>query len=378
MALITEAAVAPRRRMLAGVTKYIREHEPWAVYLKPAGADKSLREWLETWQGDGVIAAAFHAEVEGLYDLSIPTVDIVGSLGHDVAPLVHANDVSIGRAGAEHLLERGFRRFGFIEIDEPEATWSHERRQGFVEAVAQRGYDCEVYGMPRPVGQGGPQLWEQQQQALAAWIQALPKPVGVMTSTDLMGQQFLEACLRAGVIVPEQVAVIGADNDELICGIASPPLSSVIINDEQRGYAAAALLDRLMNGEPPPEKPVFIEPSGTAERGSTDILAIDDQAVVRALRYIRDHACAKIGVDEVVAQVPLSRSVLERRIKKVLGRTINEEIVRLRLNTAVELICETELDLKNIAYKAGFRSQSYMNAVFRRKLGRTPGSYREV
>ena len=197
-----------------------------------------------------------------------------------------------------------------------------------------------------------------------------------MTSTDLLGQQLLEACQRAGVLVPEQVAVVGADNDELICNLCFPPLSSVIINDEQRGYQAAAVLDELMAGRAAPARRVDIEPVGVVSRASTDILAIDDPSLAASLRFIRDHACDSIGVDDVVAAVPMSRSALERRFRHVVGRSINDEIVRVRLNRAIELLSATQLELKMIAHKAGFGSPSYMGAVFRDKLGRTPGSYR--
>jgi LacI family transcriptional regulator len=224
----------------------------------------------------------------------------------------------------------------------------------------------------------GPVSWEQQQTKLAEWVNRLPKPVGVMTSTDLLGQQFLEACSRANVVVPEQVAVVGADNDELICAVANPPLSSVIINDPQRGYEAAALLDKLMSGVRLTTNTVYVEPAGVVRRASTDILAIADEAVVTALRYIRDHACEGIDVNEVVDRVPMSRSMLERRFRKFVGRSLNNEIVRVRLNRAVELLCATELEIKDIAHRAGFNSASYMGAVFAEKLGRTPGSYRDA
>jgi LacI family transcriptional regulator len=198
-----------------------------------------------------------------------------------------------------------------------------------------------------------------------------------MTSTDLLGQQFLEACSRAAAAVPEQVAVIGADNDELICAVSNPPLSSVIINDPQRGYEAASLLDKLMSGKRVPREPVWIEPAGVVGRASTDILAIADELVASALQFIRNHACDGIGVDEVVDQVPLSRSMLERRFRKHAGRSINDQIIHVRLNRAIELLCATDLELKAIAPRAGFRDASYMGAVFRAKLGRSPGSYRD-
>ena len=375
VALIVEAAVAPRRQMLRGVAQYIQEHEPWAVYLKPAGVEKALADWLSHWNGDGIIAAVHEQDGPPLQRRGLPVVDVAGAVRLPEVPLVHANDQSIGRAGAEHLLERAFRHFGFLEYGS--LYWSLARREGFEAAVRARGFDCRVFTVQQPAGTGGPFSFEQQQTALAAWIESLPRPVGVMTSTDLMGQQFLEACLRAGASVPEEVAVVGADNDEPICRVAWPALSSVIINDEQRGYQAAALLDRMMNGEPPPRQPIYIEPMGVACRASTDVLAIDDQQIAKALRFIRDHACEGIDVPDVVRQVPLSRSVLERRFRTLLGKTVNEEIVRLRINKAIELLSGTPLELKVIAHRCGFGSQSYMTAVFRSKLGVTPGSYRK-
>ncbi|CAN5577105.1 DNA-binding transcriptional regulator [soil metagenome] len=375
VALIVDTAVAPRRQMLRGVAQYIQEHEPWAVYLKPEGVAKALGDWLLHWEGDGIIAAVHEPDNPLLKQRGLPVVDVAGAITLPGVPLVHANDFSIGRVGAEHLLERGFRQFGFLE--QPDKYWSVRRRDGFISAVKQKGFTCDVFGVEPLAGAGGPMSFEQQQTALVNWIEALPKPIGVMTSTDLMGQQFLEACLRAGVSVPEQIAVIGADNDQPICLIAWPALSSVIINDKLRGYKAAAVLDDMIAGRPVPKEPIYIEPAGVARRASTDILAIDDELISRALKFIRDRACDGIDVPEVVRQVPLSRSVLERRFRNLLGRTVNEEIVRLRLNKAIEMLSSTALELKAIAGRCGFRSQAYMTAVFRRKLGLTPGSYRK-
>ncbi|HYO09869.1 MAG TPA: DNA-binding transcriptional regulator, partial [Tepidisphaeraceae bacterium] len=377
VALIVESAIAPRRSMLAGVARYIQEHEPWAVYLKPFGVENSLPNWLRDWRGDGIIAAVKDPASDIIVQRGIPVVDVVGILRHEHVPLVHTNDRSVGRLGAEHLLERGFRHFAFC--DYVDQFWSVDRRDGFAATLRAHGFDAEVYHMPRPgPGSGGPEVWEQQQRRLATWLKDLPKPVGVMTSNDLMGQQLLEACQRLAIRVPEAVAVVGADNDEPICRIACPPLSSVIINDHQRGYEAAALLGRMMNGEPAPAEPIYVEPAGVFTRASTDIMAIDDAAVVEALRFLREHCCERINVDDVVRVVPLSRSVLERRFRKSVGRSINNEIVRLRVNRAIGLLTETALELKVVAQKAGFGTQSYMNAVFHAKLGKTPGSFRKA
>jgi LacI family transcriptional regulator len=377
VALIVESAVAPRRMMLTGVARYIQEHEPWAVYLKPFGVEKSLSKWLQDWRGDGIIAAVKDPASDVVANTGIPVVDIMGVLRHEHVPLVHTDDRSVGRLGAEHLLERGFRNLAFCEYTSE--FWSLHRREGFQERLRKAGLDCSVYQMQAPgPGLGGPETWEQQQRSLAAWLNCLPKPLGVMTTNDLMGQQLLEACQRLQIKVPEAVAVVGADNDEPICRISSPPLSSVIINDHQRGYEAAALLDRMMSGAPAPENPIYVEPSGVVTRASTDIMAIDDTAVVSALRFLREHAFDRINVDDVVSEVPLSRSVLERRFRRIVGRSINSEIVRLRINRGIELLTETALELKVVAQRAGFGTQSYMNAVFQEKVGRTPGSFRRA
>src|SRR3954469_17422041 len=200
VALIVESAVAPRRMMLAVVARYVQEHEPWAIYLKPYGVEKSLPNWLQNWHGDGIIAAVWEGASDIALGHRVPIVDVVGAFRHEKVPLVHTNDRSVGRLGAEHLMERGLRQFGFCEYTGQ--VWSADRREGFRTALNANGFDCEIYLLPPPgPGTGGPESFEQQQRGLAAWLSGLPKPVGVMTSTDLMGQQLLEACQRLRIRV---------------------------------------------------------------------------------------------------------------------------------------------------------------------------------
>ena len=377
VALIVEAAIAPRRMLLTGIARYIQEHEPWSVYLKPAGVEQDLAQWLQAWEGDGIIVSASDPDNSIDPRPGIAVVDLFGSMRERNFPMVHADDLAVGRMGAEHLLSRGFRNFGFWRYTDKGAAWSARRFEGF-RAALPAGATCAVYDSHFPkAGSGGPRTWEHQQKELVTWLAELPKPAGIMTSTDLMGQQLLEACQRAEIIVPEELAVIGVDNDEPICRIATPPLSSVSLNDHQRGYEAAALLARLMAGEDVPRHPIWIQPSGVVARASTDFMAIEDASIVKALRFLRENACFNISVDDLVREVLLSRSVLERRFRKIVGRTIGDEIVRLRVDHAIELLCNTSMELKAIAYHSGFGSQAYMNAVFKKKVGKTPGSYRD-
>ena len=286
--------------------------------------------------------------------------------------MVHVDDVGLARRAAEHLLERGFRRFAYCGLED--VNWSLERERAFVSITAQAGGACAVYHLPSL--DRTDQSWEAEQERLARWIVGLPKPSGVMVCHDPRGQRVLEACRRAGVAVPEEVAVIGVDNDEPVCEVSDPPLSSVVPDFHGIGYQAARLLDRLMQGEAPPPGPVFLAPQGVAARQSTDVLAIDDRDVAEAVRFIRQHACESLGVDDVADHVSLSRSVLKRRFRKFLGRSVHDEIVRLRIKRAEDLLAQTDMPISLIAEKTGFHHQEYLGVVFKARTGRTPARFR--
>ena len=222
--------------------------------------------------------------------------------------------------------------------------------------------------------------WEQQgqddQAALVRWLQQLPTPVAVMACNSIRGQEVLSACRRLGRAVPEQVAVMGVDSDEIICELSDPPLSSVVLNAVRTGYEAAAWLDRLMAGEAAPDSPVLIAPTGVAPRRSTDIVAVDDPHVAAALRYIRDHACEDIALQDVLQSVHLSRASLHRHFNAALGRSPKAEILRVRLERAKQLLAETELPLYEIASRTGFRNPEHFSYLFKSKSGQTPGQFR--
>ncbi|HEY1108871.1 MAG TPA: substrate-binding domain-containing protein, partial [Opitutaceae bacterium] len=213
--------------------------------------------------------------------------------------------------------------------------------------------------------------------ALRAWVDALPKPVGIMAAYDIRGQQVLDACRSASLAVPSDVAVIGVDNDALLCDLASPPLTSVIPNAHRAGYEAAALLEKLMAGRKVPATAHLIPPLGVAARQSTDVLAVDDRDVARAVQFIREHACEGINVSDLLRTVPLSRRVLEQRFQKLLGRTPREEILHVRLARVRQLLGETDLPLYLIAERTGFEHVEYLSVVFKRETGQTPSEYRQ-
>jgi LacI family transcriptional regulator len=305
----------------------------------------------------------------------IHTVDLNDQGPGPCRPDIQSDHRAEGVLAADHLLERGFTSFAFFGY--PQFTWSRDCRAGFRATVHAAGHSCHEYRQTQRVSLGHQQpSWELEVEGVARWIASLKKPLGLMACNDFRGIQAIDACRRAGIAVPEEVAVIGVDDEELVCSLAYPPLSSVIPNAPSIGYEAAALLDRLMKGEPEATNPLSIPPVGITTRLSTDVTAITDSDVAAALRFIREHASEGIDVADVLSHVPVSRSVLQRRFRCLLGRSIHGVIARVRLERVKQLLVETDLALAVIAKRTGFSHVEYLSAAFRQAFGSPPGSYR--
>jgi LacI family transcriptional regulator len=373
VALIVETSLASGRDILTGVARYVREHGPWAIYHEPRSLEEMVPRWLKNWKGDGIVARIQNKQIaKAVAEVGLPTVDVLGVVADCGFPLVHVDDAAIGTSGADHLLERGFTHFGFLSIERE--NWSQLRGAAFARRVAERGHVCETLTIARRSAKSG--SWERYETELAAWIGRLPKPAGVMIASDQLGTALLEACRRAGATVPDDVGVIGVDNDEPLCLVSDPPLSSIWPNHAQVGYEAAKLLEAMIQGQPAPRQPVYLSPGHIVTRLSTNTLAVADRVVAAAARFIREHASDGINVEDVVRETAVCRSVLQRRFKDVFRRTIHDQIVTARLVRAKELLTETDLPLALIAEKSGFRHQEYMGAVFKQRLRTTPARYR--
>lgn len=323
VALIIETSLAPGRDMLAGIADYLSERQPWSIYLEPCAVDAELPRWLRRWKGHGIIARIYNSRIaEAVAATGLHVVDVLGAVENLPFPVVHVDNQAIADLAAEHLMERGFRHFAFCGI--AGESWCDIRRAAFAARVQAAAARCDQHTIVLHTRDSD---WEAQQDALAEWIRGLPKPIGVMAGSDPIGQRVLEAARRIGVLVPEQVAVIGVDNDEPLCSLSEPPMSSVIPPHRQVGYEAAALLQQLMDGAPPPTESRLLLPSGILSRRSTDALAIDDEDVRAAIRFIRENACLGISVNDVVDHVSLSRSTLKRKFLKETGRSMHDEII---------------------------------------------------
>lgn len=371
VALLIETSLASGRDILRGIARYVREHESWALYHEPHGLTDRLPRWLSRWKGDGIIARIqTQAMAAAIARSGIPAVDVLGVEPSRAFPLVHVDNGAVARMAAEHLRERGLENFGFFGIEAE--NWSQERYAAFSAAVAPN--PVALYELPRQALMS--RSWDKAEDRLARWVAQLPRPAGVLICSDQRGAHFLEACRRAGVVVPDEVAVIGVDNDEPLCEACDPPLSSVQPGHARVGYEASALLDRLLHGVSIPREPTLLPPQEIVARLSTDTLAVADRALVAALRLIREHGHRGLTVEALTRHVGISRSVLQRRFRAVLKRSIHDEILAARIKQARELLTKTDLPLATVAERAGFTHQEYMGAVFKARLGTTPARLR--
>lgn len=374
VALLIETTRSYTRELLAGVRSYVAAHGPWSTYLELRALDSSPPTWLKDWDGDGILTRTFSAETSRLVAATgLPAVELRSTHFAGGRPFVGCDNEDIGRMVAEHFYERGFRHF---------AAYSQRNEQFFVERVANfkkvvRSYGHRCLELPEDHPERVPD-WEQSQARLIRWIAQLPKPVGIFASTDQLGVRLLEACQTAGVAVPEEVAVVGAENEETLCSFTTPPLSSVRYDGHAVGFAAAELLDRLMRGQSARTKPVLLAPKGIEVRGSSGERVLRDRLVARAVALIREGATRGLDVNELAAQLGASRSTLDRRMKAALKRTPKDEILRVRFREVERLLRETNLTIDLIAEQTGFTHSHYLQAAFKARTKLTPGKFRRA
>jgi LacI family transcriptional regulator len=386
--LVLDAASPYHRKISQGVATYAHEKCNWDFhvvqdplenlpYLEQDPLETHID--LHSFHAHGIIAAFLSRRASSnVIALKLPTVGIEAEHGWAdpswKIPYFATDNEAIGRLAAEDFIKRGLRHLAYCGIPQTRFTaWSEMRQAAFVQRAAEAGLPCSVFTGEST--RGGKRITLHKQ--LTTWLMSLEKPVGLMACYDVRARHILAACRNLGILVPEEVAVIGVDNDELMCELTSPPLSSIEHGARGIGYQAAMLLDQFMAGKKAPHLKHLVKPEGIVTRRSSDTLAIADAEVAAAVRFIQEKACAGIRVYDVVRSVVVARSALERRFKNVMGRTIHAEIQRLQVERARQLVAATNLPLKEVAREAGFAYIQYMTTVFRRHLGETPGEYRK-
>jgi len=359
--LLLETSRAFGRDLLHGIARYSKLHGPWAFYREPRNL-RSHAPHLKSWKATGIIMRNSIVSKE-LFALKIPTIMVLHHTGKpDNLPSVITDSMNVSKLAAEHLLSCGLRSFAYCGFDD--IFWSNDRKRYFKNFIEEAGFKLFVYGGSKIKKY---KTWEKEQSYMSKWLKTLPKPIGIMACNDDRGNHVLEACKIANLNVPEEVSVIGVDNDTLICDLSDPPLSSIALNTETAGYAAAELLDNLMHGISTPEKEIIVSASHIVRRQSTDILAVDDPEVVEAIRYIRLNAKYKIRVNDVVAKTCLSRRSLESRFREIIHRSIQEEIRKVRTDLIAQMLIETTLPISEITAKFDFTDQEHISRYFKKE-----------
>jgi LacI family transcriptional regulator len=378
VALLVETSRGFGREMLRGIARYAQLHGPWSFHITAGDFDHDVPK-MKQWGGSGIIARIPNERVaKAILDADLPTIalGLTDEQMRPDSPLSAFSELSsdareVARIAAEHLLERKFRHYAYVGLED--RAWSTRREVAFGERLAAVGFQTHIYRQPK---RRQDQVWEREQAILADWIRRLPKPVGLFACNDDRGREVLEACRLAELRVPEDVAVLGVDDDEVFCQLANPPLSSVALNAETAGYRAAELLDGMMQGRVKRPRRIVVEALCVVTRRSTDIVAVEDQDVATALEFIHREQGRDISVDSVVQEVAVSRRNLEKRFRETIGRTILEEIQITRLERAKRLLLETAYPISKIAEIAGFGSTGYFIQFFQSRVGKTPRRFR--
>jgi LacI family transcriptional regulator len=317
-------------------------------------------------------------KVGEVFASGLPAV-VVGHQQSEIPGMINVvtDSETVGRMGAEHLLNCGFKHFafcGFAKTPVETTAWSEIRRQYFSGRIRAAGFDDPKQYMISGVADDS----AVERRRLMDWLVSLPKPVGLMACNDDCGQRVMEGCRLAGLTIPDMVGVIGADNDEVICGLTDPALSSIGINFERAGYDAAQALDQLMRGSAGAPERIMAVASNVVARRSTDFVAAEEPQLTKALQFIRDHARDGLSVDEVARSSGLSRRALEKRFRNFLDRTVLDEIRRVRTDQIARLLIETQLPVGKIADSMGFGDVQHFARYFRSGKRMSPRAYRQA
>jgi len=361
--LLIETSRAFGRQLIMGIAHYSKLNGPWSFYKEPIGLKSSIPH-LTSWKPDGIIMRDSLITKE-LLKLKIPTILAV----HDSQypqnlPVIKTDSYSIAKLASEHLMEKGLKNFAFCGFDSYD--WSKERRINFCRFNSKVGYKTYIYCQPKRIKKND---WENEQHHVRDWVKALPKPVGIFACNDDRGQDILEVCKLLNLKVPEDVAVMGVDNDPMVCNISDPPLTSIALNVESAGYQAAKLIDDMIDKKNIYGKQIIVTPSYVVQRQSSDIFAVDDISVAQAISFIKNNARNKILVEDVVKAVNINRRTLERRFRRAIHRSIVEEIKYTRIELISKLLIESDFSISQITSFFNFTDVEHISRYFKREKG---------
>jgi LacI family transcriptional regulator len=361
--------------ILSGIARYSRFRGTWNFYrpldYREKKAKTNLLQIMKDLKPDGVLMRE-PPGMDKIIMMNIPAVTFPYSQ-ETFSKIANAvvDHVAVGEMAAKHFIDRGFSHFAYIGFED--WWWSLKRKEGFQKTLQQTGYEILAYSSATKKKL----KWSDELPQIADWIRSLPKPIAVMACNDDRGELVIEACKIANVPVPEEVSVIGVDNDQLVCDLCNPPLSSISLSLEKSGYEAAKLLDQLMSKKLESPHNIFIIPTHVATRRSTDTLAIDDKEVAAALRFIKNNIKKNLCVSDVVDNVALSRRVLEKRFRTLLNKSIHVEIKQNRIKLMEQMLYDNTMSIMEIAHELNFDDVTHFSRYFHNEKGLSPSKYRK-
>ena len=373
--IVMEASTSFSRGVLTGVSQWMSQHEGWWITIDDREHDAPIPRWLLRWAGDGLIS--------GLNELALPrpwrgglrpVVHVRPRLMAERLPGVYPDDDAAVQLVVGHFVDRGVRQLALCPTA---ADGASGRCESIMRHAERAGCIVDVFmpsRSPARLRAGG----DQEPQALARWLESLPKPVGVMTASDVQAVQLLEACRERGMAVPDEVAVVGISDDDVLCELATPALTSVTHDRVRIGHEAAQMLDGLMRAGRPASAVVLVPPAGISVRRSSDVLAVDDADIRQALRLIKSKGCADLSAAQVALAVGVPRRLLDRKFQRALGLTIHDELQQTKLNEAKRLLVETDHKLMVVSARAGFAHAAQLCNVFKSVIGMSPMQYRKA
>jgi LacI family transcriptional regulator len=366
------------RDILRGIAKYCRLNNPWGLYRlsqfywRPEHKrNKNELNKFKQWKPDGIITREMDY-IDEIMQLGVPVIGSDSSSDLPAIPIISSDFEMTGSMAANYFQEKGFKNFAFCGYSD--VSWSTKRLEGFQKTLSSKGFEVKVYMKSMSSLRN---LWSNEIQRLSKWLKTLPASTGLMTCSDDRSLHVLEACKISSILVPQEIAILGVDNDELLCDLANPQLSSIEFNTEEIGYSIAEMLDKMMNGKQFTNYNIIAKPIRVITRCSTDICAIQDPQLTAALAYIRKNKFSMIDVSEVVSATSVSRRNLELRFKKHLDRSILDEIKRSRVNLMADLLIETNYSVSKIASILGYSSIENICRYFKSYKGISPARYRE-
>ena len=375
--LLTDFSSGYSRSLLRGIVQYSKEHGPWVFYRMPQYyrelyGDDGVVRWAKKWKADAIIAQLENIDLDKLNKLKVPIIIQNYRERADKICNITGDYFKTGTMAADFFLGRGFSNFAYYGFKD--MVWSRERSDGFKSRIEEAGFHVSILNIQNRKNE----QWSYDAIEVSDWLLSLPKPAALFACDDYFASQITETCKIYNISVPDEIAVLGVDNDDLICNISDPPLSSIVLDVEKGGYQAAGVLHQLMNKEIAQAFDIVIPPLRIESRKSTEKYAVNDKYILQIIDYIKNNYTRPISITDVMRLVPLSRRMLEKRFKKEMGISIYQYLLNYRIEQFTELIIKTPAPLTELALECGFEDYKNVARIFRKYKGTAPLQYRNL